>query len=630
MTRIPLIAPLVAAALAAAPAAASAAVTCSFDSAKHRLTVGASADSDVAGLTRSGNAIVVKNGAGLVTCSGPAPTVFNTDSIAYTDTAPATGQLHVDLSGGQFAPGFSDEGELATAEIEISVEAGSGYDTLAVYGSSGADDIHAGVYDGYEERVDLDPDDIVPDTDIVAHGVESQWYFGGGGDDTLDADGDGAIQGVTDQLALYGDGDDDTLVAGDGPAYLNGGDGADTLTGAGSADVIVPGDGDDTIDGGYGKDKLAFDPQHLTGVHVDLDEPDPQNTGQGTDGIAGIEDVAGTNGPDVLHGDTGPNALDGRGGNDVIDGDRGDDVIRGGDGTDTVDYTHSPGPMTMDLGGPAPQQTSFAAGDDTVTEVENVVGTSFDDAITGTGGPNVLNGRSGKDTLKGAGGADTLIGGRNPEAEPDGADVLDGGTGTDTVSYAERTTRVVVSLDGVANDGADPNVDGTSAAAEEGDNAKAIEIAGAGNDRLAGAAGANTLKGGKGADTLVGGLGADTLDGGLGTDTISYAARSAAVAVTLDGIANDGADPNHDGISAPGEERDKDVAVENATGGSGDDRLTALAAPLANVLRGGPGADLLDAKDATSAVDKLDCGGGSDKHRSDPSDTKSGCEQVAP
>ena len=51
------------------------------------------------------------------------------------------------------------------------------------------------------------------------------------------------------------------------------------------------------------------------------------------------------------------------------------------------------------------------------------------------------------------------------------------------------------------------------------------------------------IDGGEGSDMLSGGPEPDTLDGGPGTDTLSYATRRAAVAVRLDGRANDGADP---------------------------------------------------------------------------------------
>ena len=52
---------------------------------------------------------------------------------------------------------------------------------------------------------------------------------------------------------------------------------------------------------------------------------------------------------------------------------------------------------------------------------------------------------------------------------------------------------------------------------------------------------ANVLAGRGGADRLDGGDGADRLDGGSGRDIADYQRRTLAVAVTLDGIADDGA-----------------------------------------------------------------------------------------
>lgn len=165
-------------------------------------------------------------------------------------------------------------------------------------------------------------------------------------------------------------------------------------------------------------------------------------------------------------------------------------------------------------------------------------------------------------------------------------------------------------------------------AAEERDRDQSIEnvTGGAGNDRLKGSGGPNVLAAGAGADLIDGGLGSDVLRGGLGTDTLSYAGRSTAVAVTLNGLADDGADPDKDGVSTAAEERDRDVAIESATGGAGNDRLKAQVAAI-NVLTGGGGNDKLDTTDGSPSPDHMDCGAGaSDAAAGDPSDAKAGCE----
>jgi hypothetical protein len=118
---------------------------------------------------------------------------------------------------------------------------------------------------------------------------------------------------------------------------------------------------------------------------------------------------------------------------------------------------------------------------------------------------------------------------------------------------------------------------------------------GAGNDLLDGGAGPDRLDGGGGTDTLLGGdstdvltdgdedatADADVLDGGPGEDAVSYRSRTEGVSVRLGDEGTDG---------APGE-GDVVRAVESATGGAGDDRLTGDGG--LNGLTGGAGDDLL-------------------------------------
>ncbi|HEX8103140.1 MAG TPA: glycoside hydrolase family 44 protein [Solirubrobacteraceae bacterium] len=160
-----------------------------------------------------------------------------------------------------------------------------------------------------------------------------------------------------------------------------------------------------------------------------------------------------------------------------------------------------------------------------------------------------------------------------------------------------------------------------------GDPATALLRGGDGDDQLAAGGDADTLRGEGGDDLLAGGLGADEIDGGPGADTLTYAGRTARVAVRLDGVRNDGSDPNGDGTSAAGEENDRDVAVERVTGTNAGDRLVATAATaVVNVLRGGPGDDTLRARDGTATHDRLLCETGTDRYDSDATDEVSACE----
>jgi Ca2+-binding RTX toxin-like protein len=155
----------------------------------------------------------------------------------------------------------------------------------------------------------------------------------------------------------------------------------------------------------------------------------------------------------------------------------------------------------------------------------------------------------------------------------------------------------------------------------------------AGDDAMYGRGGNDLLDGGAGDDTLDGGAGADALRGGPGEDAAAYLGRLAAVTVTLDGAAGDGAPGEGDNIAAD---------VEDAYGGNGGDTLTGSDGP--NTLDGGPGDDqvtggkgtdglyggdgndTIDARDGVA--DTVDCGPGSDTVSRDSVDVVTGCEQT--
>jgi Ca2+-binding RTX toxin-like protein len=127
---------------------------------------------------------------------------------------------------------------------------------------------------------------------------------------------------------------------------------------------------------------------------------------------------------------------------------------------------------------------------------------------------------------------------------------------------------------------------------------------GAGNDVLAGGAGPNVLLGGPGDDTFLQGVNAhaETIQGGDGLDTVDYGVRTAALSITLDTVANDG---------AAGEADDVGQDVEILKGGAGNDRLDAHWITVTDVvLIGNAGDDVLT---GGQGVDDL-CGGpGNDK-----------------
>ena len=233
--------------------------------------------------------------------------------------------------------------------------------------------------------------------------------------------------------------------------------------------------------------------------------------------------------------------------------------------------------VTVSLASTAAQATG-GSGSDTLLNIENLTGSNYNDKLTGNNGNNVLDGGLGNDTLAGGLGNDTYVinvatdivtelAGQGTDliktafsyslADTDGAganggnvenlqltgnaainatgnalnntlyantanNVLNGGAGTDTVSYAAGASAgVTVSLANTAaqatgGSGSDTllNIENLTGSAY--------------NDSLTGNTATNRLDGGAGNDTLVGGAGNDTLIGGTGADTFWFNAAPSA------------------------------------------------------------------------------------------------------
>lgn len=243
----------------------------------------------------------------------------------------------------------------------------------------------------------------------------------------------------------------------DNVEHIGGTDGNDILVGAeGEVDEIFrPYGGEDYISGGGGRDLLhyALDYGHSrreVGVRVDLAAGTAIDTLGSTDRFEGIESVRGTMFDDTLTGDGNDNEFQPLGGSDVIDG---------GDGEDRVSYEFlgsyyeavgpQPGGIDADLAkgiiiDPTGNQ-------DSVTNIEQIIGTRFGDTIRGDDGTNILDGRDGNDTL-------------TPRNNSD-YDKIEGSRGDDTIDYSESTSGsqnldyrnldagIAVTIDGEANIG---------------------------------------------------------------------------------------------------------------------------------------------------------------------------------
>ena len=270
-------------------------------------------------------------------------------------------------------------------------------------------------------------------------------------------------------------GGDDTLIAGDGSSHLYGDAVTVNMTSGrfeGGRDLLVGGASRDLIYGDHGT-----------------------NMGAGT--------VIG--GDDVLRGGRGDDFLYGQGGSDQLYGNRGDDylapgtgfanLVDGGAGVDTVSFADTLAnfngigtgvDLALSAGGAFAVATYGDGERATIENVENVLGTDFNDTITGNEFANRIRGGAGSDRLDGAGGRDLLdyYEYREPTRANQGV-IVDLASGIWQETYYGGVDRIANFED----------VRGTAY-----------------NDRIFGTSGANTFFYDRGVDTFDARGGVDTLD----------------------------------------------------------------------------------------------------------------------
>ncbi|WP_051797162.1 calcium-binding protein [Catenuloplanes japonicus] len=227
-------------------------------------------------------------------------------------------------------------------------------------------------------------------------------------------------------------------------------DGDDAVTNDAAFRMLAHGGaGDDTVIGGADRDTLVGDD--------------------------GDDRLSGRGGDDHLQGDLGDDLLDGGDGNDGLYGNEGNNIVRGGAGDDTIgnelwlpDLT--PGTDTLD-GGPGRDYVSYggsrivpvrvdltagvggeAGENDTLIDIEDVLGGEGDDVLIGNAEDNLLLGNRGRDLIHGLGGDDTLF-------AYQGEDLLDGGdnrTEAGDLCETGRDEVVTVGCERVVREGAFP------------------------------------------------------------------------------------------------------------------------------------------------------------------------------
>jgi len=428
------------------------------------------------------------------------------------------------------------------------IDGRAGNDTMAIDGRAGNDTMAGGLgNDTY--FVDSTGDKVIENPGQGVDAIRaSVTYSLQANVKNLTLTGISAINGSGNALAnsLVGNSANNTLAGLGGADALDGGDGIDTasyaasfagvnislqagtatggdaegdtfvrienLTGSQFGETLEGNSGNNLLLGGNGSDTVSY--AHATsGVSVTLASTAAQNTvGAGIDTLSAFENLMGSQHEDMLTGNNSANLLMGLGGNDVLVGGSGADTMVGGDGNDSYTVDNS-GDFIDETGGSGidivntSMTFSLADAVHVKGDVENptLMGTSgingtgnaLDNAITGNGGANILA------RLGGADGA---------------ANVLNGGTGIDTVSYEHAVAGVTVNL---ATTGAQAGGAGSDTLSGF-ENLTGSQF----DDILSGTSGANTIVGGAGNDKITGGGGSDILVGGAGTDTFIFKAAA--------------------------------------------------------------------------------------------------------
>ncbi|MES2946587.1 MAG: calcium-binding protein, partial [Pseudomonadota bacterium] len=442
---------------------------------------------------------------------------------------------------------------------------GTGDDTL----SGGAGNDTMGGDDGNDRLDGGSGNDVLggdAGDDSLNGGIGNDGLYGHDGNDSLDGgSGSDNLWGLLGDDTLAGGDDDDELFGGDGNDSLNGGAGADSLEGGAGQDTLTGGDGMDVftvsgldtitdfqagsggdkiflpfywpirkpfvdgyarliqvgentvlqfdLDGAYGYDYklesvaifLNTNKEDLNTFNFDGQDPNPSLGTSGDDKLTGSsfnDDIDGYAGNDSLIGLVGNDTIIGSWGDDTLIGGAGDDALWGDGGIDTASYAEAASAVSISN---ARYSSGAATGNDSLFDIENLIGSAYGDTLSGDYLANRIEGGAGNDSINGGSGVDTLLGGNGDDQY-----TVDNIGDVVTENIASGTDTVLSSVSYTLSANLE-NLFLTAATAINGigNNLHNLIEAGTGNNRLEGGAGNDTLNGGAGADTLLGGKGDD-------------------------------------------------------------------------------------------------------------------------
>jgi len=355
----------------------------------------------------AGNEVIVALGGNDTIVAGVGDVINGGDGVDTVSFENANGGVSMTLS---FTGDFQGTGGAAEGDTYISIEnvIGSNFNDI-LQGNDSANVLFGGGGN------DLFISDRGADTILGGDGTDTMQYEGSAVNVSLltgvahggDAEGDHLVSIEN----LTGTNDDDVLEGDNGANVLDGHGGNDILRGDAGNDIINGGDGNDILIGGAGADTLsggffnsdggidtASYADSASAVFVNLATGIGQGGDAEGDRLFFIDNLIGSQFNDTLIGDANANRLDGGAGADILDG---------GPGNDTAGYSGSAAAVSVDL------KTGIATGGDaqgdTLLEIENLVGSRFNDTLRGNDGSNVIDGGSGADTLTGGAGADTFV-----------------------------------------------------------------------------------------------------------------------------------------------------------------------------------------------------------------------------